>query len=100
MGGVTRLEDRPFSYRRALERIRVLWEAGAVTFTRHAETRMQQRGLTMLDVEHLIRRGGHVTEHSKPGTLWRYKMEGKTIEHKRMSCVVEMNGTLIIITVI
>ena len=98
-GKVGRLEDRPLSYKRAMERIRALWKEGAVTFWTHALGRMKERKIDILDLEHLIRYG-HVVEHSKPGQFWRYKVEGYSVDDERIACTVEINGKLIIVTVI
>lgn len=99
MGKVRRLEDRPLSPRRAMERIRTLWKGGLVEVLPHAQTRMRQRRIAMLDIEHVIRQG-HVVENSKPGQLWRYKVAGTSVDGERLACVVEIDGNLIIVTVL
>lgn len=97
---VRRLEDRPLSYRRAMERIRTLWNEGLVEIDPyHAQVRMRERGFDMLDLEHLIRYG-RVVEHSKPGRLWRYKVEGTSVEGERAACVVEIKGHRIVIVTV
>ena len=54
----------------------------------------------MLDMQHVIRYG-YVVEHSKPGQLWRYTVEGTSVDGEQVACVVEINGNLIsIVTVI
>lgn len=94
-----RTEDRPLSYRQAMERVRTLWKEGVVEILPHAQERMRQRRLDRNDLASIIRYG-RVVQHSKPGQLWRYTVIGQTVDGARASCVVEMNGSLIIVTVI
>jgi hypothetical protein len=61
--------------------------------------RMDERGVDTNDLDHLIRYG-RITEHSRPMFLWRYKIEGRSADGCRMACVVEVDGRLIIVTVI
>lgn len=96
---VRRLEDRPLSDRRAMERIRTLWKGGRVQILPHAQARMRQRHIDMQDIANIVR-SGRVVEHSKPGLLWRYKINGTSIDGEKITSVVEINGNLIIVTVI
>lgn len=94
-----RREERPLSYPAAIKRIRQLWASGQVIWTRHAEYRLFQRGLDMLDVEHVIKYG-KVIEHSRPAELWRYKVVGTCVDKSSAACLVEIEAALIIVTVI
>lgn len=96
---VKKLEDRPLSARRAMERIRALWKEGLFEILSHAQERMRQRHIDMQDIAHLIR-FGRVVEHSKLGQQWRYKIEGVSVDGEKSVGVVEINGTLVIVTVI
>ena len=87
MGEVMALHD-PLNYRRVLLRIKKLWDEGSVVVLPHAQTQMQARGLDLLDVQHVIRYG-RITDHSRPGELWRYKVAGMAVD-----------GQLFIVTVI
>lgn len=98
-GKVARLEDRPLSYKRAMERMRVLWKEGTVIYSPHALKRMRERKIDASDVEHVVRYG-HVVSHRKPSQVWRYTVAGLSVDGERISCAVEINGTLIIVTVI
>jgi 1,6-anhydro-N-acetylmuramate kinase len=60
---------------------------------------MRQRRFDRQDIASAIRHG-QVVEHSKPGQRWRYKIVGKSVDGEKMACVVEINGTLIVVTVI
>lgn len=91
--------DRPLSPRRAIERIRLLERDVGLVLTRHVRNRMAQRKLSLRDIRHCLNYG-RVVEHSKPFQLWRYKVDGSTIDGDPMSCVVEVNGKVILITVI
>jgi hypothetical protein len=99
VGKVKRLEDRPLSSRRAMERIRTLWKDGKVEILPHAQTRMRERKIDMLDIQYVVRYG-RVIEYSKPGQLWRYTVEGTSVDGEHVACVVEINGNLIVVTVI
>jgi hypothetical protein len=60
---------------------------------------MAERDLDVHDIQHIIA-SGRITEISRPHALWRYKISGKSIEGKRAACVVEINGRLIVRTVV
>ena len=94
-----RIPDRPLSPRRAIERIRLLERDAGIVLTSHARQRLMQRKLSRRDIRHCLKYG-RVVEHSKPFQLWRYKVDGPTIDGEPMSCVVEINGKLVLITVI
>ena len=94
-----RIPDRPLSPRQAVERIRRLERDVGIVFTSHARQRLVQRKLSRRDIRHCLKYG-RVVEHSKPSRLWRYKVRGSTVDGEPMSCVVEINGKLVLITVI
>ncbi len=98
MGKIIPLRD-PTNYRRALQRIKALWEEGKVAIKPHAKRRMQEYGFDMMDIQHVIRYG-RVTDHSQPHNLWRYVVDGSSVDEAPMRCVVEINGRLIIVTVV
>jgi energy-coupling factor transporter ATP-binding protein EcfA2 len=98
MGKMVPLQD-PENYRRALQRIKRLWEEGKVLILSHAKGRMRKRGIDILDIQHVIRYGS-VIEHSKPRNLWRYTLKGTSVDGDSIGCVVEIDGRLIIVTVI
>jgi Domain of unknown function (DUF4258) len=98
-GKMRRADDRPLSYRQAIERVRSLWKDGVVEILPHAQERMRQRRLDRNDLASIIRYG-RVVQHSKPGQGWRYKILGRAVDGAQTSCVVEINGSLIIVTVI
>src|SRR5262245_33860744 len=87
----------PLHPRHALQRIQLRWNEGSVTWRGHLERELANDKLEMTDVEHLVRRG-RVTEWSRPGAHWRYKIEGLVLDGRRAACVVEVNGTLVLIT--
>lgn len=88
-------QDRP----RVLKRIKRLWKEGGVEVLQHAQDKMAERRLDIHDIQHIIH-SGSITEISRPHSLWRYRITGKSVEGKRAACVVEINGRLIIVTVI
>ena len=98
MGELLPLHD-PQNRSRVLRRIRKLWDEGSVEFVEHAETRMKERQLDVHDIHNILHHG-QITEISRPHTRWRYTIVGKSIEDKRAKCVVEVNGRLIVVTVV
>lgn len=98
MGQVIPLED-PLNYRAALQRIKRLWNEGYVEILPHAQKRMRQRHLDTNDIQYIIRYG-RIVEHSQPKDLWRYTIEGTSVDGKEAACVVEIDDNLIIVTVV
>jgi len=89
----------PTNYKWAHQRIKKLWSEGKTEIRTHAQLRMSQREIDMFDIQNVIRYG-RIVEHSKPIELWRYGILGKAIDGARMKVVVEINGSLVIVTVI
>jgi hypothetical protein len=89
----------PGNYRRVHERIKKLWAEGKTEIGHHAQERMKERKIDITDVQNVIRYG-RIAGHSKPMTLWRYTIVGKAVDGENTKCIVEIDGTLIIVTVI
>jgi len=89
----------PSDYKAVILRVRRLWNEGTTVFTTHAQDAMEERGVHELDIQHVIR-FGKITGHSKPGEFWRYRMEGETVDGDWLGVIVEINGSLIIVTVL
>ena len=92
---VVPLVDRPLSYPRAMARCKTLWKDGKFTWVPHADERLLELGWDIADMENMIR-FGRVVEHSKPGNLWRYTLEGPTAEQHTGRVVYELAGELLI----
>ena len=91
--------SNPSNYKLAHQRIKRLWNDGNTEIGYHAQQRMKQRKLDMNDIANCVRYG-RIIEHKKPMTYWRYTILGKGVDGKTMKCVVEINGNLIVVTVI
>lgn len=89
----------PLNVRQLKAAIQTLWNDGAVTVLPHARRRMGQRDITLQDIHHILWYG-RLVDHSMPEGTWRYKLQGKTLNNQKGSCVVEIQDTLIIVTVI
>ncbi len=98
MAKIIPLRD-PTNYRRVLQRIKELWKEGEVEIKPHAKDRMRERDIYTTDMENVIRYG-RVMQHSRPKTLWRYVVEGPSVDSGPIGCVVEIDGRLIIVTVV
>jgi hypothetical protein len=96
MGIVIPLE-RPDNYAWIIKRIRKLWREGDVTWTPHVEVEMKRRKLLLPDIRHIINTG-IIVGHTKPRSHWRYEIKGKLLDGGKATCIVEINGRLIIVT--
>lgn len=88
--------SRPDDYIWAIKRIKHLLAHGNVIPLYHARLRGRERNLNNQDVQHIIRTG-MVVDHSHPGDLWRYVVEGTTAESDKAACVVEIDERDLII---
>jgi hypothetical protein len=98
MGELIALYD-PQNRSRALKQIRKLWNEGTVEILQHARDRMSERELDVHDIANIIQ-NGQIAEIARPHSRWRYTIKGRTVEDKRAKCIVEIDGRLIIITVV
>jgi len=89
----------PGNYRLVRQRIRKLWNEGRTEFTIHAQQNMRKRAIDTPDIQNVIHYG-RIIEHSKPMAHWRYTLLGNAVDGKKVKCVVEIGGSLIIVTVI
>jgi hypothetical protein len=96
MGDVVSIEQ-PENYALAIRRIRKLWYEGEVTWTTHVEKEMKRRKLLPSDLRHIIKTG-IIVEHSRPQSHWRYEIRGQLLDGGKASCIVEINGHLIVVT--
>jgi hypothetical protein len=87
----------PTNYRRVHTRIKALLETGDTRFRGHGLERMQERGIDVTDVEYVLK-FGRIVDHSCPSDRWRYVLEGKTVEGKKLRIVVEIDGMVDIVT--
>lgn len=93
------LFDDPENYKVAFQRIKNLWEEGEVEFTPHAQDQMSQRGCETTDLQHIIK-FGRIVGHSRPKVLWRYRIDGTTVDGVKAYCAVEIDRRLIIVTLV
>lgn len=98
---VSETHDRPLHPSLAMERIRNLWTEGSLLVLSHAQRRMRERSITTDHIGQVIH-SGRVTEHSKPDLRrnWRYTVQGHTKDGVKVTCIVELADSLILITVI
>ena len=90
-------------YKRVIVEIRQLWNSGAVEFTIHAQEMMEERVVDANDIQHVIRFGkivDHVRPEQSPHSVWRYTIRGKCVDGAKLDCVVDIDGGLIIVTVV
>ena len=99
MGEVVRL-TRARATKAARDRINELWERGLYKAPDHATKRLQERALDDNDIQNVIRHGRvtHGGPSDFPETPHRYKMEGTAVDGEEIVCVVDINGTLVLVT--
>ena len=89
----------------ATQRIRLILEEGTIDYSAHCwRKRMPQRGVTTLDVEHLLAEGqvNREAEWDSDGFNWRYRVEGTDIEGDELTAITvifEQNFSLLVVTV-
>ena len=98
MGKIAQMND-PYDKTRVLQRIKKLLLEGEVQILSHAQEKMRIRRLDMSDVQHVLRYG-MITEITSAGERWRHRIDGKTVDGKRAGCVVEINGRMMVVTVL
>lgn|SRR5215813_14759435 len=99
MGTVIPFED-PSDYARIHRRIKRLWDEGSFTFPDvHVEQRMKKREMDVLDIQHIVRYGS-IISHDRRGAQWRYRIQGSRVDGKTASCVVAVEGGVLIISVL
>lgn len=84
-----------------LAAIRSAVESGAVQYADHALQRLQERSVTMLEVEQILRLGHREPKKDewKPEyDAWSYAMRGKTDENRslRVAVAIEEPGVLVV----
>ena len=86
---------------KAKEKAVRLLEEGFFAFTKHVEIRLQERGFDINDVKHVIRHGNVVgiRKSPYPETPMRCRFHGKAVDGDKMVCILDMNGSLVIVTV-
>ena len=89
---------KPDNYKKAKARIKALLGTGEIVWLGHVKIRMRQRNFTTQDILNILAYG-RIMEHSLPKRHWRYTVSGTTLDGKRGTCAVEINGQLIIVTV-
>jgi hypothetical protein len=97
MGNVVPFIDE-LDYAKVMERVRFLWDKGAVTWSNHTLERMEERNFDTLDIQNAIRYGTIVRHKIEKGQ-YRYVIGGKTVDGRLLKCVVLVRGSLIFITV-
>jgi len=99
MGTVVPFDD-PGDYARIHRRIKRLWDEGTVTFPdQHVEKRMRRRKIDVLDLQHIIQYGS-IISHDRKGEQWRYRIQGSTVAGKTASCIVAVEGAVLIVSVL
>lgn len=98
MGKVVPIDD-PSNYEVVIRRIRRLLTQGDLEIRPHARQRMDERKYLVGDVMHVLRLGIVVSHRFEKGT-WRWKVRGVTVERKRATCIVEIDGLLVVVTII
>ncbi len=98
MGTVVPFDD-PADYARVHRRIQRLWEEGTFMILPHAQLRMNQRKVDVLDLQNIVLRGS-IVSHDRQGEQWRYRIQGATVAGSTASCVVALEGQVLVVSVL
>ena len=90
---------RPDDYPAVERRVRKLWDEGETRFVWHATGRKAQREITNLDVQAVLKTG-RIIRYEMGKQHWRYDFEGRDTDGRLLRIGVEVNGMVIIVTVI
>jgi hypothetical protein len=93
------IED-PTNYRRVLQRIKKLLSDGTYLILPHAKREAANDQLDDTDILNIIRTSTiRTNSHAMGRNGWTYVVEGQSVDRGSAACVVEVTGTLIVITV-
>ena len=101
MGAVIPFQD-PENYRRVMQRIRGLIseDGGTLVILPNARKAMDADGLDENDVLNIVNTGRiRPGSHSKPSERWRFLIEGQSVDSGLARCVVEVNGSVVVVWV-
>lgn len=91
----------PLSTVELKKRLREAVEEGSFAIVQHALDRMVQRGFITSDVRRVLRSGVHdPRKDAVVGGIWRYRIAGKTVDGRDIGLAVEVDGTVVVVTVI
>jgi len=83
------------------QRIIAILEGGKVRYTKHGGKRKAVRGIHTLDVEHVIRFGGVVSQRVSQRHLGpSYSIEGVTVDGVKVRCAVAIDGDVLLIVTV
>jgi hypothetical protein len=73
-------------------------EKGKITYSRHGDERKQEREITTLDIEHLIRHGRMVGMRANPKFPGpSYTIKGLSLDNEKLTCAVAIQGDLLLV---
>lgn len=84
-----------------LKRVRSAVESGDYLDTRHATDRKNERGISRLEIEYVLKNGWHEKKKDKfeeGYDSWKYAMRGKTIDKKDLRIIIAFQNKMLIIT--
>jgi hypothetical protein len=89
----------PGDYARVHRRVKRLWNDGVFEIHIHAQRAMAERGIDLLDVQHIVLYGSIISHDLREGQ-WRYRIQGATVANLTASCVVALVGYLLVVSVL
>jgi hypothetical protein len=89
----------PSNYDVVSKRLKKLLAKGDYEIKPHARQRMLERGYEIGDVVNVLRLGIIVNHQFEKGA-WRWKVRGQTVDGHKAQCIVEIDGILIVVTVV
>jgi len=84
-----------------LKRVHHAVETGDYLDTRHVTYRKNERGISRLEIEYVLKNGWNEKRKDKfddAYSSWNYAMRGKTIDKRDLRIVITFQGKMLIIT--
>jgi len=84
-----------------LRRVRSAVESGDYLDTRHATDRKNERGISRLEIEYVLKTGWHEKRKDKfdvAYSSWNYAIRGKTIDKRDLRIAITFQDKMLIIT--
>lgn len=95
------MAHKKYSKERLISAIGIALTTGKWFLSKHAIIRMRERNITAPELEYVLSHGFHNPKKDERSDKdWKYAIEGKTIDLKRLRIIVLFENDMLIVTVI
>jgi len=85
--------DTPLSLENATIVIRKAWSSGRIHVGTHIKKRFRERGVDMIDLENIVRKGSVITrEYDEVYKNWKYRMAGST-DDRQLEVIIALDSS-------